>query len=84
MGMDHEAIEAGMDVVGADGVFIGLVTQVRDGDFLVRRSMLRHVYVPLGDVRGVAGDRVELAIPADLVDAMGWPGPLGLDSQPGA
>jgi hypothetical protein len=71
------SIQPGMEVVDVDRHFVGLVTHVREQDFLVRRSMLRDAYVPLGAVREISGDgRVVLAIRADVVDTMGWPSPL--------
>ena len=66
-----------MEVVDVDRRLVGLVTHVREHDFLVRRSMLRDVYVPLSAVQEVGEDgRVVLAIPTDAVDTMDWPSPL--------
>ena len=76
MARDDAPIRIGMEVLGADHEFVGLVTQVRAGDFLLRRSMLRQAYVPLSAVGGVRGEEVVLAVDAGAVDAMGWPNPL--------
>ena len=71
------SIQPGMEVVDLHRRFVGLVTHVREHDFLVRRSMLRDAYIPLGAVQEVGQDgRVVLAIPADAVDTMDWPSPL--------
>jgi hypothetical protein len=66
-----------MEVVDVDRRLVGLVTHIREHDFLVRRSMLRDTYVPLEAVREVTEDgRVVLDIPSDAVDTMDWPSPL--------
>lgn len=70
-----DAVRPGMDVVGSEGGIIGTVRQVREGDFLVERTLARDVYVPFGAVRAVVESLIELNVPADEVDEMRWPTP---------
>ncbi len=66
------AVRAGMVAVGSDGGIIGTVREVRGEDFLVERTLARDVYVPLGAVRAIMENLVELDVPADEVEGMHW------------
>ncbi|MCC6180160.1 MAG: BON domain-containing protein [Chloroflexi bacterium] len=74
-GSNRPEIHRRMDVVGSDGDQIGVVKDVRDGDFLIDRPAARDVYAPFGVVDAVIGNRIILTIPADQVDNMNWPNP---------
>ncbi len=73
--MWRSRLRAGMQVVGSDQGDVGQVKEVRDGDFVVDRSMARDVCIPFTAIRDVAGDRVVLDVPASDVDKQGWPNP---------
>lgn len=66
-----------MDVLGADGVRVGRLKEVRPdaAAFLVDRALHRDVYVPCDAVHAVRDNQLVLIIPADQVDAMDWPRP---------
>lgn len=81
---EHDVFQVShdMDVVGADGVRVGQLREVRtaEGDILVHRSLLqRDVYVPFDAIKEVREGAIVLTIPADQVDHMGWPHPPLLD-----
>lgn len=65
-------ISAGMVAVGSDGGIIGTVREVREEDFLVERTLARDVYVPLGAVRRMMENLVQLDVPSHEVDEMQW------------
>lgn len=75
MAIDRSHLQPGMDVVGSDGAKIGRIKEVRETDLLVDRTLQRDIAVPFDAVYTVADERVMLTIPADRVDAMGWPSP---------
>jgi hypothetical protein len=64
-----------MEVVGSDGDRVGTVKELRNGDFLVNRSMKRDVYVPALAVREIREGIVVLGIPAAQVDDQNWDKP---------
>lgn len=74
-GLGRWQLEMRMEVAGSDAVALGRVKEVRDGDFLLDRSMQRDIYVPFAAVQEVTGGRVVLTIPARQVATMGWPHP---------
>jgi hypothetical protein len=65
----------GMPVLGADGVHVGRLKQVRLADVLVDRALRRDVYVPFEAIADVTNEEIVLAIPADQVDTMNWSRP---------
>jgi ferritin-like metal-binding protein YciE len=68
-------MQQGMEVVGQDLGSIGIVKDMRDGDFLVDRKMQRDVYVPYNAIQNIDGGRAVLNIPTGQVDNMGWQNP---------
>lgn len=69
------AVQVGMTVVGSMGGIVGTVEEVQSDDFLVSRTLRRHVYVPLDAVQHVVDTLVALNIPDHQVDHMHWPNP---------
>ncbi len=67
-------IHRGMEVLGNQGKYIGLIKEIRDHDFLVNRPMRRDVYVPFDACQQVNGKMV-LKFSADDIDNQGWPKP---------
>src|SRR5437879_4720895 len=65
----------GMPVLGADGVRVGHVKQIRLADMLVDRALRRDVYVPFEAIADVRSEGIVLTIPADQVDSMNWAHP---------
>jgi hypothetical protein len=61
-----------MPVLGADGMHVGHLKQVRLADMLVDRALRRDVYVPFEAIADVRSEGIVLTIPADQVDSMHW------------
>jgi hypothetical protein len=76
-------VEPGMQVVTLDGSELGRVKEVRDGAFLVDRSLRRDVWVPFDAVQSVTDRLVTLNVLADDVNDMGWESPPLLKSDLG-
>ena len=68
-------VTEGMPVLGADGVHVGRLKQVRLADMLVDRALRRDVYVPFEAIADVRSEGIVLTIPADQVDSMNWAHP---------
>ena|SRR5438105_4962296 len=68
-------VTEGMSVLGADGVRMGRLKQVRLADVLVARALRRDVYVPFEAIADVRSEGIVLTIPADQVDTMHWSHP---------
>lgn len=68
----------GMEVVGSDGVRVGVLRDVRpdEADILVHRPLLqRDVYIPFDAIDAVREGAVVLTLPAAEVAQQGWPHP---------
>jgi hypothetical protein len=65
----------GMAVLGADGVRVGRLKQIRLADVLVDRALRRDVYVPFEAIADVTSEGIVLTIPADQVDTIHWSRP---------
>jgi hypothetical protein len=65
----------GMPVLGADGVRVGRLKQVRLADVLVDRALQRDVYIPFEAIADVRSQGIVLSLPADQVDNMNWSHP---------
>jgi hypothetical protein len=69
--MTHN-ISAGMEVIGADGVHVGVVESVEGGRIRLEKRDSHGVddkashYIELGFVAGVEGDQVRLSANADI------------------
>lgn len=74
--MDTRAsqIRSGLTVVGSDGAKIGEVKDVREDHIVVTGGTLfKHdLYIPIDHVAQTGDGKVEVSIPADLVDQEGW------------
>lgn len=68
-------LQEGMKVVGSDMSNIGLVSDIRDNDFLVDIPMHRDLYVPFSAIQNMDNDGVVLNIQGDQIYDMGWPKP---------
>jgi len=66
-------VSKGMEVVTLNEELLGQVKDLRPTDFLVDRSMKRDVYVPLGSVAAVEGERVRLGVTSAQMDDLDWP-----------
>src|SRR5579871_4139632 len=84
--MDVDDIERGWSVFSEDGKRVGDVVEIHPHYILVSRGLLvvRDVYVPRYAVAGVSERKVQLAITADRLRAMGWnepppPPPIAVD-----
>ena len=75
--VDVPSVSEGMEVVTLDEELLGKVKEQRPTDFLLDRSMKRDVFVPLGSVDGVEGDRVRLAVTSAQMDDLDWPNSAG-------
>ena len=73
--VDRTQLQVDRQVFGTDGQLIGQIKEVGDTAFLVARMRQRDVYVPVEAVADVAAGRIVLNLPADQVNAMGWPSP---------
>lgn len=67
------SVSTGMEVVTLDEELLGQVKEQRPTDFLLDRSMKRDLYVPLGSVEAVEGERVRLGVTSAQVDELDWP-----------
>ncbi|GIV95549.1 MAG: hypothetical protein KatS3mg057_0206 [Herpetosiphonaceae bacterium] len=70
--IEPSLVQPGMDVVGADGVPIGQVSDVREDRVLVGRQIHPAIAVPWPFIQYVSGDQVVLTVPSSRVDQMGW------------
>jgi hypothetical protein len=67
-----DSIAANMEVIGADGVHVGVVQSVGDGRIRLKKRDSHGVdeaashYIELGFVAGVEGDKVRLSANADI------------------
>lgn len=63
----------GMEVIGSDGQRVGQVVDVH-ADYLTVDTGLttKLYYIPDSAITRVRGDRVELAVPDKVINAMGW------------
>lgn len=72
----NENVRESMEVVGADGVFIGTVDCVEGNRIKLVRSdgfgkhKKHHHYIDMGLVAGVEGEKVRLSINADAAIAL--------------
>ncbi len=66
-------VTTGMNVVGSDGLPVGVVAETRNGDFKVSRPDGPDIYVPDSARKEIYGHELQLNIPAGLVDSQGWP-----------
>jgi hypothetical protein len=71
--MSELKIEAGMEVIGADGVHVGTVDHVVDNRIKLKKHDSgqgqhkgHHHYIELGFVAGVEGSKVRLSANADI------------------
>lgn len=64
-------IREGMEVIARDGERVGMVKEVRSGDFLVDRPMARDIYIPISACELDAG-KVIIQVPANEVSHQGW------------
>jgi len=64
-------VREGMEVTARDGERVGMVKEVRAGDFLVDRPMARDIYVPFSACKLEAG-KVIIQIPANEISHQGW------------
>ena len=71
--MSEISLHRGMEVFGNDNARVGRVREVRGLDFLVDRMGEMDIYVPLGSVASVDGERVTINVSALDVDSQGWP-----------
>lgn len=69
--IDRNQIPPGMEVLGSDGKRVGKVKDVRSDDFLLDRSGVRDLYVPL-DACHIADKQVRLDVGSADVDNQGW------------
>jgi hypothetical protein len=69
---DRSHMAVGMQVVGLDGVPVGLVRDVRDEDFLIDRPTQLDVCLTYDAVKLVTEGQVVLKVPADEVDYTPW------------
>lgn len=67
------SVSTGMEVVTLDEELLGQVKEQRPTDFLLDRSMKRDLFVPLGSVEAVEGERVRLGVTSAQVDELNWP-----------
>ncbi|MGV8840127.1 MAG: DUF2171 domain-containing protein [Bauldia sp.] len=69
---DKSKIMSGMEVIGADGVHVGVVDGVHGNRIRLTKSDSygqhkgHHHYIELGFVAGVEGDKVRLSANADI------------------
>lgn len=67
-----QEVKSGMEVIGADGVKVGVVDSVEAGRIRLRKqeTMDRHNghihYIEVGFIAGVEGDKVRLSANADI------------------
>ncbi|MBN3811890.1 MAG: DUF2171 domain-containing protein [Paraburkholderia tropica] len=72
----NENVRESMEVVGADGVFIGTVDRVEGNRIKLANSngfgkhKKHHHYIDMGLVAGVEGEKVRLFISADMAVAL--------------
>ena len=68
---DASAIRENMEVIGADGVHIGVVDHLRNGRIKLNRhdrgSGGKHHFLDVSHVADVEGDKVRLAFNSDLI-----------------
>ena len=68
----NDKVKENMEVVGADGVHVGVVDRVVGGRIRLRKSDSfghhegHHHYIEMGFVAGVEGDKVRLSANADV------------------
>jgi hypothetical protein len=71
-----ENIREHMEVIGADGVYLGTVDRVEDGRIKLIRAdsgvahQEHHHFIPLGLVAEVEGEQVRLSANADVAAAL--------------
>ncbi len=70
----------GMEVVDKDDKHVGMVKDIRDGDFLLDRPMARDIYVPFRDCHIFDG-KVHLDVASDQIENQGWMMPEAVQSQ---
>ncbi|HMN70560.1 MAG TPA: DUF2171 domain-containing protein [Rhodoblastus sp.] len=69
---DKLNVKENMEVIGADGVHVGVVDRVEDNRIKLKQSDSfgrhkgHHHYIEMGFVAGVEGDKVRLSANADI------------------
>lgn len=61
-----------MEVRGSDGQRVGEVKEMHGDEFILDRPNARDLYVPMHSVSQIFDDHVQLNVPSDRVDDMGW------------
>lgn len=70
--VDRAQVRNGMEVVGADGDFVGHVKSLAEFHLAIDRPAKPDAYAPYDVIQEVSHDRVVLNVPAEHVDQMGW------------
>ncbi len=65
-------LSQGMQVNDSNGKKIGTVKEIHGNDILIDRPLATDVHVPFSAIGNVAGNIVQLNVPADQVDNMHW------------
>ncbi len=70
-------IQPGWDVYGSDGDKIGDVAEIGPDYLLVTKGLIfvKDLYIPTSAVANVEESRVQLNVPKDQIDSMGWDQP---------
>jgi hypothetical protein len=77
---NREEFRPGMEVLDRDGNHVGEVKEVRNGDFLLDRSMARDVFVPFADCH-VENGQIRLDVRSSEIDNQGWMMPELTENQ---
>lgn len=72
MTVEATRLAEGMEVVGPEGEDIGEVKEVRDGEFVVGRTLQPAATLPFDVIAAVIGHQVHLSIDAEEVDERFW------------
>jgi hypothetical protein len=68
-------VRIGMEVIGADGIRIGQVSDLRQADFLVDRAPAPDLFIPYQAVQTANADQLRLRVMSDQVDLQDWETP---------
>lgn len=72
MALNGATLAEGMAVIGPEAEQVGEVKQVRDGTFVVGRTLQPAVEVPFEVIQTVLAHEVHLSIGAEEVDELYW------------